>query len=161
MPSWNVALKSREDIVRVKKILNRKPDFMVVQLSNGKQQKLCNANFPEWKQVEGGDRIRLVIHESVVGAIHVPEPFSKRVQEFLYDLKEGPNELFFMWSCEECRTMGRVVYEDGEEFQGVARRINIDHRKKIKPGCNKTKLKIYDHRGMPRQDSAFSLSLMR
>lgn len=162
MPSWNVPLQSREQVLRVKKIINKKPDFVVVQLSTtGRQQKLCDANFPEWKQVKEGNRIKLIIGESVVGAIYLPEPFQKRVQEFLSDLQREVSGLFFVWFCEDCGTMGYVTYEDGDESQGIARRINAAHRKEMKEGCDKTKLKTYDHRGIPHPDSALLLSAMK
>ena len=164
MPGWNIKLRPpREEIVRVKKIINQKPDFMVVQLSNGQQQKLCDANLPSWRQVEEGDRIRLVIHESVVGAIHVPEPFEKKVQEFLYGLQKEVSGLFFMWFCKHCKTMGYVTYEDGGSPVSIAQRIDANHKKEIKPGCDcdRTKLMIYDHRGQPHPNSASIVSAMK
>ncbi len=73
MPSWNVKLGTRKQVIKVNKIINKKPEFVIVQLSNGKQQKLSDSNFPEWRQVEEGNKIELIIHESVVGARFLPE----------------------------------------------------------------------------------------
>ncbi|OGZ24661.1 MAG: hypothetical protein A2896_01870 [Candidatus Nealsonbacteria bacterium RIFCSPLOWO2_01_FULL_43_32] len=162
MPSWNVSLRpSREEVIRVKKIINKKPDFIIVELSNGKQQKLCSANLSEWQQVEEGSKIELIVRESVVGAILLLEPFQKKVQEFLSHLQKEVSGLFFMWFCEHCKTMGHLTYEDGDEPWRIARHINAAHGKLVKPGCDKTKLKIYDHRGIPQRDSALLLSLTK
>ena len=161
MPSWNVKLEARGQVVRVIKIINKKSDFMIVRLSNGRQQKLCDANFPEWRETKVGKEIELTIRESVTGARFRPEKFQKNVQDFLNDLQKRVSGLFFMWFCEHCKTMGYVTYEDGEEPQGIAERINLAHRKEIKLGCDKTKLKIYDQRGMPQRDSALVLSSMK
>lgn len=158
MPSWNVKLGTRKQVVKVNKIINKKSDFVVVQLSNGKQQKLSDSNFPEWRQVKEGRKIELIIQESVVGARIRPEEFQERVQELLNDLQKRVAGLFFMWVCEHCKIMGYVTYDDGEESRGIAERIAAAHKKEVKPGCDKTKLKIYDHRGIPQRDSTLIMS---
>lgn len=165
MPSWNVKLGIRESVVRIEEILNRKPDFIVVRLSNGKQQKLCDANFPEWREIEEGRKIELTIQEAVTRAKALPVEFEKRVQEFLNDLQKRISGLFFMWVCEYCKTMGYVTYEEGDNIQGIAERIVAGHKEKAKPDCNKakiqiTRIRIYDHRGLPQKDSALIISLV-
>ena len=146
MPSWNVKLGTRKQVVKVNKIINKKSDFVVVQFLNGKQQKLSDSNFPEWRQTKEGRKIELIIQESVVGARFLPEEFQERVQELFHELKRKLGALFYVWVCEYCKTMGYVEYEDGDDPQLIIKRIYAGHQKKIEQDCNeKANLRIFDH----------------
>ena len=101
MPSWNIKLGTRKQVVKVNKIINKKSDFVVVQLSNGKQQKLCDANFYGWRKAGPNRRIELTIRESVMGARLLVESFQERVTDFIVETLDNTNGLFFMWICEQ------------------------------------------------------------
>ena len=161
MPSWNVKLGARTQTVRIIEILNQTSDFMVVQLSNSKQQKLCDSNFPGWRRAGVGRKIELTIMESVMGVRLLTESFQEKVNDYISELLEKINGLFFMWFCEYCQTMGYVTYEDGDDPMVIRRKIKIAHKTEIKPGCDKTKLKIYDHRGMLQEESTLAVSLAK
>ena len=162
MPSWNVKLlEARRQVLKIDKIINEKPDFVIVQLSNGKQQKLCDSNFPEWRKVKEGRKIELIIQESVIAAKLLLGDFKKKVQESLNDLQKRIGGLFFMWVCEYCETAGHITYDDGDEPQGIAERIDAAHKKEAMTGCDKTKLTIYDHRGMPQKNSSLIMSFRK
>ena len=161
MPSWNIKLEKRTQTVRIIEVIRETPDFKLVKLSNGKQQKLCDANFYGWRKVGPNRKIALTIRESVVGARLLVESFQDKVGDFITETLENTNGLFFMWLCEQCQSMGCVTYEDGDDPRTIRRKIEAAHKTKIKPGCEKTKLKIYDHRGMLQTESTLAISIIR
>ena len=161
MPSWNVKLGTRKQVVRIDKIINKKPDFVIVGLSNGKQQKLCDANFPGWRKAGPNRRIELTIRESVVGARLLVESFHEKVNNFIAETLDNTNGLFFMWTCEQCQSMGCVTYEDGDDSQVIRRKIEATHKTEIKPNCDKSTFKVYDHRGMQQRESALAVALAK
>jgi len=89
------------------------------------------------------------------------ESFQEKVTDFITETLDNTNGLFFMWICEQCQSMGCVTYEDGEDSRVIRRKIEMAHKAEIKPSCDKSTFKIYDHRGIPQRESALAVSLAK
>lgn len=156
--NWNIRLRERTQRVKIIEVINETPDFKLVRLSNGEQQKLSNANFYGWRKVGPNRSIELTVRESVVRARLLIQGFQEKAADFITETLNNTNGLFFMWTCEKCQTMGYITYEDGDDSQVIRRKIEIAHKTGIKNGCDKTKFKIYDHRGMLQRESSLALT---
>lgn len=156
---WNVHLGQRLLSIKVRKVLQKELDFMVIIDSRKRQHKLSEVDFPssEWAKIGVGSTINLTISESVTRWRVKPPRVEKSIKELIVEIKKKASGYFFIWICQYCGTNGYVEYEEGDDFQRIAERIVLAHRKEAKAGCKKD-IRIFDHRGIEQKDSALFLS---
>lgn len=149
MSSWNVKLARREQSISVREILERTETFVLVRLSNGRQQKLSDANLPQqWQQVKKGSKIDLTIGESVVWAGLRPKAFQQKLHAFINNSSRKLFGPYYLWACGTCQIMDHVTYDEGDESEIIAGKIESAHAKEMKPECRGDRLNVYDHRGI-------------
>lgn len=162
MPSWNIDPETKMKTMLVQKILNRRPDFMVVQMSNGKQQKLCDANLPDWQLVREGSELKLTTQRTVVGAKIVRTKLSVRsVEGFIQDLERNGQGLFYIIYCPFCDIMECVPYDEGDASFVIAEHINQAHQKNALPRCDKSKIRLFDNRSIEITDKALITAIQK
>lgn len=159
MTVWNIRLGKRHLILKVKKILEKQPNFIVILDSFGNQHQLSEIDFPsfEWENIVPGSIITLTVSKSVTGWRIQPPKVEKSIKKLIYLAGKNTLGCSFVWICQSCGAEGYVEYADGDDSQRIAERILMAHAKENRPCCNQN-IHIWDHRGVRQEDSERFLS---
>ncbi|MFH1780915.1 MAG: hypothetical protein ABH841_02840 [Candidatus Nealsonbacteria bacterium] len=159
MTTWNVHLKQRPLLIKVKRVLQKEPEFMVILDNQERKHKLSEIDFPsfEWEKIGPGAMITLIITESVINHRFQPPKVEKSIRKIVDETRQKVAGCFFIWVCPYCGTKGYVDYEDGDDTQRIMERIVMSHKEAMKAGC-KCAIRIFDHRGYEQENSSLFLS---
>lgn len=148
MPGWNEKMSIRTKVVTVKEILNRQPNFIVIRLSTGKEQKLNDTNFPDWRKVTVGREIDWTIQESITRATLRPVEVLKAVRKVFQGWSQQAKGPFYILFCGYCERLDLIEYTEGDASLIICDRIRQTHQEKGLPECDMSKIRLFEYRNM-------------
>jgi hypothetical protein len=148
MSIWNLKLKERRVVLKIKKIIRR--NFPNIEILDQKETRHLifypdlNCSREQWDQISEGTEIMLTLRERVVGSIILPaKPRFRKTKVII------PQAPYYRWTCLICNKTGIISYEDWEEPLRIGEHIIKAHRKASKK-CDSESLQIIDHNGQDK-----------
>jgi hypothetical protein len=141
--NFDVSLSGRKEEIIVKEVKKNwvgrtnKLSFIEITDTVGRKHSIffdalsASKEIESWKNLKSGDKISLILKESVISAII--QPCSPR-PVFSKDAD-------YSWQCSYCKKRGEVIVQPGDDPKATANRIYMAHSE-ASPDCNPKNVKV-------------------